>query len=192
MGKVRQDDPPEGATSNGPTPLPRTSEFRPAVRRSFDGDPRAIYTRALVNMGRVGDVAHLLVPSEILEAFCEAVAEPLDLVVAVLIEAPEGLPRSLPWKSPNADWKLVEHAERRAWANYAELLAPELLESLPAQSSGAQLNSQVHWTVQTLVIPLVGILQCGTGRPIRDADNGLLKYMSGRLSMALERYLTRT
>jgi hypothetical protein len=159
--------------------------FRLAAPRFYESDPRAPYTRALVNMSRVGDVAHLLAPAEILEAFCEAVAEPLDLVVAIVIDAPDGLPRSMPWKSDRTDWRMVEHGERRAWSNFAELLAPDLLAILPPESSGP--NRVLYWSVQALAVPLLGILQCGTSRPLGGADYGLLKCMSVRLSTALGR-----
>jgi hypothetical protein len=185
--KARQDDPLEPDAPEGSPPPPRISTFRPVSPRSFEGDPRAVYTRALVNIARAGDIAHLLVPSEILEAFCDAVAKPLGLVVAVVIEAPDGLPRSLPWKSVDTDWKLLEHAERQAWTTFAELLAPDLLESLPAEATALRAKPGLHWTVQTLAIPLLGILQCGTRGPVRGADHGLLKYMSVRLSTALGR-----
>jgi len=161
--------------------------FRLAAPRAFESDPRAPYTRALVNMVRVGDIAHLLAPAEILEAFCDAVAEPLDLVVAIVIDAPDGLPRSMPWKSDRTDWKVVEHGERRAWSNFAELLAPDMLAILPPESAGPRSNGILHWSVQTLAVPLLGILQCGTLRALSGADYGLLKYMSIRLSSALGR-----
>jgi hypothetical protein len=154
---------------------------------AFESDPRAAYSRALVNMVRVGDVAHLLAPTEILEAFCEAVAEPLGLGVAIVIDAPDGLPRSMPWKSERADWRTVEHGEKRAWSNFAELLAPDLLAILPPESTGPRSNRCLYWSVQTLAIPLLGILQCGTVRALGGADYGLLKCMSVRLSSALGR-----
>jgi hypothetical protein len=158
--------------------------------RAFENDPRAAYSRALVNMVRAGDVAHLLAPAEILEAFCDAVAEPLDLVVAIVIDAPDGLPRSTPWKSDRTDWRMVERGERRAWSNFAELLAPDLLAVLPPESAGPRSNRLLHWSVQTLAIPLLGILQCGTLRALGGADYGLLKCMSVRLSTALGRQRT--
>jgi hypothetical protein len=159
--------------------------FRLAAPRAFESDPRAAYTRALVNMVRAGDIAHLLAPAEILEAFCEAGAEPLALVVAIVIDAPDGLPRSMPWKSDRTDWRAVEHGERRAWSNFAELLAPDLLSILPPESAGPSSNRVVHWSVQPLAVPRLGILQCGTLRPLGGADCGLLKCMSVRLSSAL-------
>jgi hypothetical protein len=166
---------------------PHQSMFRLVAPRLYESDPRAVYTRALVNMSRVGDIAHLLAPAEILEAFCEAVAEPLGLVVAILIDAPDGLPRSMPWKSDRTDWRMVEHGERRAWSNFAELLAPDLLTILPPESAGPGSNRILHWSVQALAVPLLGILQCGTMGPLGGADHGLLKCMTVRLSSALGR-----
>jgi hypothetical protein len=176
---------PEQRQGEAPDPPPRRSMFRLSTATVPDKDPRAAYTRALVNMGRAGDVAHLLAPSEILEAFCEAVAEPLELAVAVAIDAPDGLPRSMPWKASDADWRLLEHAERRAWSSFAELLAPDLLSVLPPETTVP--GSFVHWNVQPLAVPLLGILQCGSRRPLGGTDHGLLKCMSVRLSTALSR-----
>jgi hypothetical protein len=181
--KAERVEPPDNEEPDASTP--HHSMFRLTSPRAYEGDPRAPYTRALVNMVRAGDVAHLLAPAEILETFCEAVAEPLELVVAVLIDAPDGLPRSMPWKSERADWRVVEHGERRAWSNFAELLAPDLLGILPPESAGPRSSGIVHWSVQTLAIPLLGILQCGTLREPTGADHGLLKCMSVRLSTAL-------
>jgi hypothetical protein len=177
--------PDDDVPDDSPAP-PRTSMFRLARPRTFEGDPRAVYTRALLNMARAGDIAHLLAPTEIFEAFCEAVAEPLDLVVAVLIDSAEGLPRSIPWKAQRTDWRVVESGERRAWSYFAELLAPDLLAVLPPDSGGPP-SRPVHWKVQTLALPLLGIVQCGTSRPLGGADNGLLKCMSVKLSTTLGR-----
>jgi hypothetical protein len=151
-------------------------------------DPRSAYTRALINMVRVGDIVHLLKPTEILEAFCEAVAEPLDLAVAVIIDAPDGLPRSIPWKANTADFRTLERTERRAWSNFAELLAPDLLSILPPESTTPRSNRGIHWSVQTLALPVLGILQCGTLRALGGADHGLLRCMTVRLSTALGRF----
>jgi hypothetical protein len=107
--------------------------------------------------------------------------------VAVVIDAPEGLPRSMPWKSDRADWKVVEHGEKRAWSNFAELLAPDLLAILPPESAGPSAMRALHWSVQALAVPLLGILQCGTTRALTSADFGLLKCMTVRLSSALGR-----
>src|SRR5579859_5073647 len=115
----------------GSKPPPRNSFFRLSAPRPALSDPRSPYTRALLNMVRVGDIVHLLTPTEILEAFCEAVAEPLALAAAVVIDAPDGLPRSIPWKANATDFRTLERAERRAWSNFAELLAPDLLSVLP-------------------------------------------------------------
>jgi hypothetical protein len=166
---------------------PRTSMFRPAPPQRFESDPRAPYTRALFNLVRVGDIAHMLAPIEIFEAYCTAIAEPLGLVVAVVIEAHDGLPRSMPWRTDDADWKIVEHGESRAWTNFAELLAPDLVASLPPESASPWSDRGLYWTVQPLGVPLLGIIQCGTSRPVEGADNGLLKCMSVRLSVALTR-----
>jgi hypothetical protein len=149
-----------------------------------------MYTRALINLVRVGDIVHLLGPAEILEAFCEAVSEPLALATAVIIDAADGLPRSIPWKADAAEWKTLEQAERRAWSNFAELLAPDLLAVLPPDSASPRSSRGVHWSVETLTVPVLGVLQCGTLRPLGGADHGLLRCMTARLSTALGRFST--
>jgi len=161
--------------------------FRFVQKREFASDPRAAYTRALVNLVRAGDIAHLLAPAEMFEAFCEAIAEPLELAVAIVIEAPDGLPRSIPWKAHDAEWRFVESGERHAWSNFAELLAPDLIPSLPPDSAGPRSSCGLCWTVQPLGVPLLGIVECGTKRVLGGADYGLLKCMSVRLSAALGR-----
>src|SRR5262249_48958821 len=105
----------------------------------------------------------------------------------IVIDAPDGLPRSMPWKSDRTDWRVVEHGERRAWANFAELLAPDLLAILPPDSAAPNSHRNLHWSVPALPLPLLGILQCGTLRALSDVDYGLLKCMSVRLSTALGR-----
>ena len=172
----------------GSKPPPRNSFFRLSAPRPALSDPRSPYTRALLNMVRVGDIVHLLTPTEILEAFCEAVAEPLALAAAVVIDAPDGLPRSIPWKANATDFRTLERAERRAWSNFAELLAPDLLSVLPPESTAPRSNRGVHWSVDTLAVPALGIVECGTLRPLGGADQGLLRSMTVRLSTALGRF----
>jgi hypothetical protein len=178
----------EETAPEGSKPPPRYSFMRLTAPRPALSDPRSPYTRALLNMVRVGDIVHLLTPTEILEAFCEAVAEPLGLATAVVIDAPDGLPRSIPWKASTADFRTLERAERRAWSNFAELLAPDMLSVLPPESTAPRSSRGIQWSVDTLAVPVLGILQCGTLRALGGADQGLLRCMTIRLSTALGRF----
>lgn len=185
--QAKRNDDIERERTDTRSPPPRTSGFRYAAKVDFANDPRASYSRALVNLGRVGDVAHALTAIELFEAFCDAVAEPLGLSAAVAIDSPAGLPRALSWKADSVDWKLVEDAERRAWASYAELVAPELAASLSTDEPRSSSGSGQFSTMQPLGVPLLGIIECVTARRLTGSDHGLLKYMSVRLSTALAR-----
>jgi hypothetical protein len=160
--------------------------FRFTPKRGLEGDPRAPYTRAIVNLTWVGDVVHILSPAEIFDAFCEAIAEPLELVVTVVIDFRNGLPRSMSWKADGADWNVLESAELLAWSNFAELLVPEMVSSLPPALVDSGPDGPT-WTMQPLGVPLLGIVQCGTRRYLGGADYALLKCMSAKLSAVLGR-----
>jgi hypothetical protein len=164
---------------------PRISMFRMAPEPWFQGDPRARYTRALVNLVRVGDVAGVLALSEIFEALCEAIAEPVRLVVAVLIDVAAGLPRAMHWKADGVAWTAVAHGETLAWSTFAELFSPDLLSSLPLPTDPPSSTARLHWTAQTL--SRLGIVQYGTEGRLAETDVGLLRCMSLRLAAVLTR-----
>jgi len=161
--------------------------LRAITQRPFEGDPHADYTRSLVNLVRIGDIANELAPLEVFEAICEAVARPLGLGVVVLVESQGGRPRSFSWKAEHATSHDVDHGEWRAWSCFATLLAPDWLPGLLSNRGEPGHRSDLTWTVQPLGDPLRGIIECGTRRPPSRVDGGLLECMSARLSMTLVR-----
>jgi hypothetical protein len=152
-----------------------------------EGDPRADYTRSLVKLVRIGDLASDLAPHEVFEAICEAVAKPLELSVVVVIDALQGQPRVLSWKGEQASCQDVTYAEWRAWSCFATLVQPDWPTELLATPVEPDPNSTLDWTVQPLGAPPRGVIECGTRRPLHHVDHGLLKCMSARLSSAFGR-----
>jgi hypothetical protein len=152
-------------------------------RPYVEGDPRADYTRSLVNLVRIGDIAGELAPQEVFEALCEAVWKPLDLDVVVVIDTVEKRPRLLSWKGSNAGSYDVEHAEYRAWSCFATLVQTDWLPGL-LTSTQPRGVSTLHWTVQPLSTPPRGVIELGTRRPLEHVDYGLIKCMGMRLASA--------
>jgi len=158
---------------------------RTTTQRPLEGDPHAEYTRSLIRLVRIGDIANELAPAEVFEAVCEAVAKPLGLDVVVLIEAQDGRPRSFSWTADDANVKEVDHGEWRAWSCFATLVEPDWLPGPLSGGSEPTYPSALTWTVEALGEPPRGVIQCGTRRPLGRVDYGLLECMSVRLSMTL-------
>jgi len=158
---------------------------RTTTQRPLEGDPHAEYTRSLLRLVRIGDIANELSPAEVFEAVCEAVAKPLGLDVVVLIEAQGGRPRSFSWRAEDASGREINHGEWRAWSCFATLVEPDWLPGPLSGGSEPAYPSALTWTVETLGEPARGIIECGTRRPLGRVDYGLLECMSVRLSMTL-------
>jgi hypothetical protein len=156
---------------------------RATTQRPFEGDPHADYTRSLIKLVRIGDIANELAPLEVFEAICEAVARPLRLGVVVLIEEQDGRPRSFSWRAESASVHDVDHGQWRAWSCFATLMAPDWLPGLLTKEAETGHPSELTWTVQAFGDhPLRGIIECGTRGPLTRVDHGLVECMSMRLS----------
>jgi hypothetical protein len=142
--------------------------------------------KPLLDMVRISDIALGLKPSEIFATFCRAAIRPLGLVAAIVVDASEGAPQSMAWRQRGTTWHDVELGERRAWTAFAELtLSPDLPGDLTTNQSEPHAHRPLFWTALNLGVPLFGILQFGTSRPVSDLERVLLRCMTVRLSAAL-------
>jgi hypothetical protein len=153
--------------------------------QSRESNARADYTRSLVKLVRIGDVANELAPHEVFDAICNAVAKPLDLDVVVVIDGFEARPRLLCWKGERARGRDVEHAEWRAWSCFTTLVQTDWVPDLVTHVAEPDPASALDWTVQPLCAPPRGVIECGTRRPLGHLDHGLLKCMSVRIASAI-------
>jgi hypothetical protein len=159
--------------------------LRAPKKLPLGGDPRAEYTWSMVKLARLGDVAASMSRVEIFDAVCDAVAKPLALAAAVMVEAVEGRPRVSSWCADASAAAEIEHGAWRAWSCFVTLVAPTWQAEPLTAAQEPPAVSKLEWRVEPIGDPTCGFVEFGARRVFDRIDSGLLRCAGNRLALAL-------